>query len=42
METNLFERLIHASLNTNTITYNSLTAAPEQAWYSFIQVEKPR
>ena len=31
METNLFERLIHASLNTNTITYNSWTATPKQA-----------
>ena len=30
METNLFERLTKACLNTTTITYKHLTAAPEQ------------
>jgi hypothetical protein len=31
METNLFERLTKACLNTTTITYKHLTVAPEQA-----------
>jgi len=31
METNLFDRLVRASLTTNTIIYKELIAVPDQA-----------